>query len=69
VHPVLPVEEVPVRGNAVALAVIITALLSVPTTAARSSQPRELTFEDRVKAREPLDHSEFALRFPGSVQP
>ena len=39
----------------IAAAAIIVAVLLVPTTSARSAQPRQLTFEDRVRAQEAIE--------------
>lgn len=52
---IFPVEEVPVTRVAIAFVATALAVFSAPTVSARSSQPRQLTFEDRVRAQEALE--------------
>ena len=63
----LPAQEVPVRRIAIAFAAIIAALVSAPTTSARSTQPHQLTFEDRVKAQEAIERVYYSHQIGASA--
>ena len=48
-------QEVRVRRIGIIATAIIAALISAPTSSARSTRPRQLTFEDRVHAQEAIE--------------